>query len=56
MFLDPKKVEASLREFISREVDYDIHKQIENDEETGEDLYPDLAKKFIGIYNSSKGK
>lgn len=56
MALDLKKVEATLREFISGEVDYDIHKQFEHDEETGEDSYPDLAERFIEIYEATESK
>lgn len=56
MSLDPQKVEATLREFISGEVDYDIHKQFEHDEETGEDSYPDLAERFIETYEALENK
>jgi hypothetical protein len=49
--LDATRVEATLRDFISVHVDYDIHKNFESDEETGEDAYGELAKEFIKLYN-----
>lgn len=52
MELDPKRVEEALRAFIADEVDYDIHKSFESDEETGLDSYPDLAEAFINYYES----
>lgn len=53
MALDPQRVEKALRELISR-VDYDTHKYIECDEETGEDGYPDLVEDFIAYYESAE--
>ena len=48
--LDAGKVEATLRQFISAHIDYDIHKNFEQDEETGNDFYPELAKHFVRLY------
>jgi hypothetical protein len=48
--LDVERVEATLRNFVSLHVDYDIHKSFEQDEETGEDAYPDLAQRFVELY------
>lgn len=53
--LDHKKVEAALRSIIS-DVDYDRHKELERDEETGVDRYPDLAAEFIGLYEVGAGE
>lgn len=49
--LDAVRLESTLREFVSAEIDYDIHKNLEADEETGDDSYPELTKKFINLYN-----
>lgn len=48
--LNPARVEKALRRFISVEVDYDLHKQFECDEEDSSDHYPRLAKSFIELY------
>ena len=53
--LDHKKVEAALRKIIAQ-VDYDTHKYIECDEDSGEDRYPDLAAEFIGLYEVGAGE
>ena len=47
--LNPTIVEATLRDFIS-ELDYDLHKSLERDEETGEDTYHQQAALFLEIY------
>ena len=47
--LDGKAVETALRDLIS-DLDYDLHKQLESDEETGEDAYPPLADAFRYFY------
>lgn len=52
MSLDPERVEAALRELIAH-VDYDTHKYIECDEETGEDRYPELVEDFIQYYEEA---
>lgn len=44
--LDPQIVEETLRRFISAEVDYDIHKEFEE-----EDSYPVLARAFIQAFD-----
>lgn len=43
--MDDKQIEEALRAVISS-LDYDLHKSIENDEETGEDHYPELVAQF----------
>lgn len=45
--LDPQIVEETLRRFISAEVDYDIHKEFEE-----EDSYPALTEAFIQTFES----
>ncbi|MFF9197310.1 hypothetical protein ACF09L_19090 [Streptomyces sp. NPDC014779] len=45
--VDVKAVEAALREYLSR-LDYDLHKSIERDEETGEDTYDAEAEALFG--------
>jgi len=52
MALDPTKVERALRSLIS-DIDYDLHKNIECDEETGDDSYPILVEGFINDYNET---
>lgn len=44
--VEAAKVEAALRAFIAS-IDYDLHKQLECDEEDGTDRYPALAANFI---------
>ena len=51
--LDPAVVEAALRKFIA-DVDYDIHKAYESDEETGEDTYDELAETFIHYFQQAE--
>jgi len=50
--LKPALVESTLRDLIAGFVDYDIHKSLERDEETGEDEYPMLAALFIEMYEN----
>lgn len=50
--LKRKHVEAALRSVIA-EIDYDTHKQLESDEETGEDTYGLWAKRFSKAYAKS---
>ena len=52
--VDAGAVESALRHVIS-DIDYDIHKSIEADEETGEDGYPELTEQFIDHYGSVQG-
>lgn len=52
--LNPDRVESALRDLISY-VDYDLHKQLESDEETGEDIYPELVQQFIDSYEDAEG-
>ena len=42
-------VEEALKCVIA-DVDYDTHKQLECDEEDGEDRYPALAERFTKLY------
>lgn len=51
--LDPFKVDQALRLIIS-DLDYDLHKNLENDEETGVDVYPAIASVFIRHYNKTE--
>jgi hypothetical protein len=39
-------VEDALRNFLAH-LDYDLHKSLEHDEETGEDCYPETARAFL---------
>lgn len=50
---EPAKVEAALRAFIAS-VDYDLHKQLECDEEDGTNHYPGLAANFIAHMEATK--
>ena len=52
--VDASAVESALRHLIS-DIDYDTHKSIEADEETGEDGYPELTESFIDYYGSVQG-
>lgn len=47
--LDPMIVDAVLRGIIS-DLDYDLHKNLECDEETEIDVYPALVQSFISEY------
>lgn len=49
------RVDAALRALIS-DLDYDLHKNIECDEETGEDGYPDLVDEFVETYYAEEAK
>lgn len=53
--LDHAKVEAALRTLIG-DLDYDLHKHLQEDEESGVDRYPDLAAEFIGLYEVGTGE
>lgn len=48
-------VEAALRALIA-DVDYDLHKQIECDEEDGTDHYPGLAANFIAHMEARRAR
>jgi hypothetical protein len=50
--LDVERVEEALRRLIS-DIDYDTHKSLDSDEETGEDHYPDLADDFMEYYEAT---
>lgn len=53
MIPEAAKGEAALRAVIAS-VDYDLHKQIECDEEDGTNHYPGLAAKFIANMEAAK--
>jgi hypothetical protein len=47
--LDPTRVRKALEAVIERQ-DYDLHKAILSDEETGEDAYPAVVEQFMAAY------
>lgn len=47
--LDPQRVDRALRNVIEH-LDYDQHKYLECDEETGEDIYHEWVDRFIDAY------
>jgi len=47
--LDWDRVDAALRGLLA-DIDYDLHKSYECDEEDGLDHYGDLVAKFINAY------
>ena len=49
MSLDRAAVDAALRQVIEF-LDYDLHKALERDEETGEDTYGEHVDRFITEY------
>jgi hypothetical protein len=49
--LDPKAVDYALRKVISL-LDYDLHKSLEHDEETGEDTYGEEVATFTAAYEA----
>lgn len=49
MSLDRAAVDAALRRVVEF-LDYDLHKQLECDEETGEDTYAEHVDRFITEY------
>ena len=50
--LDPALVDAALRAVIIEE-DYDMHKYLECDEDSGVNRYPELVECFISNYNKA---
>lgn len=52
--IDAEAVDAALRAVIE-ELDYDIHKNLECDEEDGEDHYDELVDTFIDKYLEKLG-
>lgn len=46
-------VEATLREWVTG-LDYDLHKSLECDEETGKDTYPQLTLWFLELYHDKQ--
>lgn len=49
--MDRRAIEHALKQVIS-DLDYDLHKNLERDEVTGQDAYPDLVEEFIEAYDS----
>jgi hypothetical protein len=49
--IDPERVDRALRNIIAR-LDYDLHKGIERDEETGEDTYHEVVADFVKAYQA----
>lgn len=54
MSLDRAAVDAALRQVIAH-ADYDLHKSLERDEETGEDTYGEHVDRFITEYGKVEG-
>ncbi|MFE8916828.1 hypothetical protein [Streptomyces globisporus] len=52
--LDPSRLESALRMYVA-ELDYDIHKNIENNEEDGLDHYPDEVDLFLRCWETAEG-
>lgn len=52
--LDRKAVDAALRTVMTW-VDYDLHKSLERDEETGQDTYGEHVDRFIATYERETG-
>ena len=50
--MNKEAVEAALRSLIAQ-LDYDLHKSLECDEETGENRYPEHAETFIAAYQEA---
>lgn len=49
--LNVERVESVLQSLLS-DTDYDLHKNLLTDEESGFNSYPDLAQQFIDLYNN----
>ena len=52
--LDRKAVDAALRTVMTW-VDYDLHKSLERDEETGQDTYGGHVDRFMAAYERETG-
>lgn len=52
MALARAAVDAALRAVIE-DLDYDLHKGLEQDEETGADTYDEWVTKFVNEYNQA---
>lgn len=50
--LDPERVDRALRAVIA-DLDYDLHKGLEEDEETGEDTYHETVAAFVKAYQAA---
>jgi hypothetical protein len=53
--LDPSRLESALRMYIA-ELDYDMHKNLENGEEDGLDHYPEEVNFFLWCWDVAGGK
>ena len=51
--LDPGRVDHALRAVIAR-LDYDLHKELERDEEEGDDTYRETVAAFITAYEETR--
>lgn len=51
--LDRPAVDAALRQVVSH-IDYDTHKYLECDEDTGADTYPEHVDRFISEYRKAQ--
>lgn len=52
--IDRAAVDTALRQVVSH-IDYDTHKYLECDEETGEDVYGEHVDRFVAEYNKAVG-
>lgn len=50
--IDRAAVDHALRQVVSH-IDYDTHKYLECDEETGEDVYGEHVDRFVAEYNKA---
>lgn len=53
MVLNTARVDAALRE-VFEHADYDLHKSIEHDEDSGEDTYAEHVQRFIEKYQDQR--
>lgn len=52
MSMFPERVEAALRHTIAT-LDYDLHKSLESDEQTGEDTYDQVTGIFLDHFENN---
>lgn len=53
MVLNTARVDAALREVFAQ-ADYDLHKSIEHDEDSGEDTYAEHVQRFVEKYQEQR--
>lgn len=53
MVLNTARVDAALREVFAH-ADYDLHKSIEHDEDSGEDTYAEHVQRFVEKYQEQR--